>query len=142
MEDKSKDIQRPKLTLKAAKSIAMQELGTAAGLKAHKSNDAENQRYEMQLGRHTVVIENEVGGWGTASIAYGAQRTTYDIENLERNDLLTEADLVVTCRMLLRDTAGWGRQALFEAMLKECGGEDGCRQLLHDAAQAMEDELA
>lgn len=52
-----KQTRRPKLTLKAAKALAVAEFGTAAGLTPHENNNADYQRYEM---RANMNLQNKV----------------------------------------------------------------------------------
>lgn len=120
---------RPKLTLKAAKTIAIQELGTAKGLTPHESNDAEYQRYEMRMGNHTVIIQNECGYWGIAYIYFGGTRTYYDIETLQESYHTTEAERQADRKEIVREMASGNREYMLKVLVEEHGAES-CRALL------------
>lgn len=125
---------RPKLTLKAAKAIAIQELGTAKGLVPHESNNAEYQRYEMQMGNHTVVIANVCGYWGIAYILFGDKWTYYDIDTLQESYYIADAERKQARREVVRDMVCSDTEFVFKTIVEEHGA-DACHSMLDEAAR-------
>lgn len=127
-----KRTRRPKLTLKAAKTLAIAELGTAAGLTPHENNNADYQRYEMQMGKHTVVVSNACEYWGIAYVSFGGKWTYYDINSLEENSNVTENELKKERNEAIGDAAACQSAFMFKALLEEHGLET-CRAMLDEA---------
>jgi hypothetical protein len=122
---------RPKLTLKAAKTIALQEIGTTAGLEPHENNNPDYQRYEMRVGNQTVVISNACNQWGVAYIAFAGTCTYYDITTLRVNWSVTDRERKKDRREFLRDAAASDFAFMFTALIEEHGLER-CRHMLDD----------
>jgi hypothetical protein len=79
-----------KFTRQKASKIAIAELGTSKGLVENDSNDEFIQRYEMQLGKHTVVVQNCTVNEGYAFIKFFGKCVFYNINTLEENTSLSE----------------------------------------------------
>lgn len=128
-----KRTRRPKLTLKAAKVLAIAEVGTAAGLTPHENNNADYQRYEMQMGKHTVVISNACEYWGIAYVSFGGKWTYYKIDSLEESEDITESERKKERNEAIENAAACQSAFMFKALLEEHGLEM-CRTLLDEAA--------
>lgn len=125
-----KHVRRPKLTLKAAKALALAEFGTAAGLTPHENNDGNYQRYEMQMGKHTVIVSNVCDYWGIAYVHItGGEWVYYKIDSLDESEDITEHERKARRNEELRDAVACRSTFLFKAMLAEYG-LDLCRSEL------------
>lgn len=127
-----KRTRRPKLTLKAAKALAIAEFGTAAGLAPHENNNADYQRYEMQMGKHTVIISNACDYWGIAYVYItGGEWVYYKIDSLEESEDITEHERKAQRNEELREAAACQSAFMFKALLQEHGLET-CRAILDE----------
>ena len=122
---------RPRLTLKAAKVIAVKEFGTAAGLAAHENNNAEYQRYEMRIGNIDAVITNAYSkpGIAFAYLSRGGEWTYYDIATLEENITVTERERRKYNLENIRDAAATSPGQMLTALIDE-HGLDNVRRML------------
>lgn len=128
-----KQTRRPKLTLKAAKAIAIAEFGTAAGLTPHENNDTDFQRYEMQMGKHSVVISNACDYWGVAYVYISSgEWVYYKIDSLEESEGITEHERKAQRNEELREAVQCQTAFLFKALV-EAHGLETCRAMLDEA---------
>lgn len=126
----------PKLTLKAAKALALRELGAAAGLAATESNNSNYQRYEVWLGNYLAVITNDCAYWGVACVYFCGTRTYFNIDTLEENVTITRQEQNKDRREDVRDFAASNSGYMFQALLEQYGLET-CRRMLEKVAEAL-----
>ena len=122
----------PKLTLKAAKAIAVDFLGFSTGIKAHENNNADYQRYEMNIGNCQALITNASGYWGVAYIWFAGKRTYYDIKTLREHRSITDKERRKDRHDDIRDAATSEYAFMFKALVEEHGLES-CRNMLEEA---------
>ena len=122
-----------KLTLKAAKAIAVQEFGTSAGLKPHENNDHEYQRYEMRIGKYNAAIANSKRHPGIAYVSFVGDYTYYDINTCGENIEVTEKERHKYQLETIRDMAATHSSYMIKAIIDE-HGDDYCLQLFQNIA--------
>jgi len=123
-------IKRPRLTLKAAKAIVVQELGTAAKLMPHENNCAEYQRYEMRIGTFTAVIEQAYRYPGLACVSFAGVYKYYDIATLQEDYNVTDKERRNDLREQMRDMIYSDCRYIVKALVDEYGLES-CREMLN-----------
>lgn len=123
---------RPRLTIKAAKAIAIQELGTAAKLTPHKTNSAEFQSYEIRIGSFTAVISQAFKYPGVAYISYAGIRVYYDVKTQQVNYKITDAERRNDRRECVKEVIRNDRWYIVKSLVDEYGREP-CHKML-DAA--------
>jgi hypothetical protein len=130
---------RPKLTLKTAKTIAIKEVGTAKGLIPHENNSTDYQRYEMQMGKYTLVISSPCKYWGIACASFGGNRTYYKIgaDTPEEDAAVTDREQKRDMDETIRDAAICRSHYVFKALLEE-HGIDTCRRILERSAISID----
>ena len=124
---------RPKLTLKAAKAIAIKEFGTAAGLTATDYVDFNIvQSYEMSIGKYNAVISTAYQPNGIVYVSFAGNYTFYDMNTLEENTKLIENRIRQNRLEDLRDMATCDHDLMLKALIEEHGLES-CRNMLEEA---------
>lgn len=123
-----------KLTLKAAKILAIQELGTAAGLVAHENNNISYQRYEMPLGKYNAVITNDCGLWNmtTLYINNGGHKRYFDTDTLIENDNIADHERQLERYECVKEMIVCQSDYVFEQLAREYG-VDYCTQKIKEA---------
>lgn len=130
---------RPKLTLKAAKAIALKEIGTAKGLTACEGNNDYWQGFSMIIGNIQITISNSTIYAGIVRLSFGGKDTYYDINTLEENFKVLD-DAQRTDRLeMIRGAATCQAGYMFKALLEEYGFEE-CRRMLDEAARKLKSE--
>lgn len=87
----------PRLTLRAARALAMQELGTCRGLVPAKyTNDQHIQRYEMLLGRYRAMITDDGPYFGITTLTVfgpnGIIQTFFNTGTLCESEVITQIE--------------------------------------------------
>ena len=121
----------PRLTIKAAKAIAEQEIGKATGIKPYESNSAIFQRYEIPLGNFTAAITTAYGYPGIAYFSLAGVCTYYDIKTLRENFEITEKERRNSQREGIRDLASSDSYYMLKALKDELGLES-CHRILNE----------
>ena len=121
----------PKLTLKAAKAIAEQELGKSTGLTANENNCADFQSYEIRLGKYTAVISSILRYPGLAFFSLAGVYTYYDIKTISENYVITDKARRKSQREELRDMAASDSRYMLKTLIDEHGLES-CHRMLDE----------
>ena len=127
------NVKRPKLTFKAAKAIAMEELGAATKLTPHENNSADFQCYEMQIGNQTARISQAYKYPGFAYVSFAGAFTYYDIGTLKVDYGITDQERQNARREDMRDMAACDSRYMLKALIDEYGLES-CHKMLDEAS--------
>ena len=125
-------MKKQKLTHKAAKEIAIKELGTAKGLLANENNCKEFQIYEMRLGCLSVTIKTTEDCVGYAYVLYGGNYKYYCLETLEEDFAMSETESRIRHTELIKDMASCNRGTVIKALIDLYGPEE-CHRLINQA---------
>ena len=126
-------MKKRKLTHKAAKEIAIKELGTAKDLVAHEDNCKEFQIYEMRLGCLSVTIRSTEDYVGYAYVLYGGNFKYYCLETLEEDIAMSEAESRLRHTELVKDMASCNSGTVIKALI-DLYGQEECHRLIDQTA--------